>query len=162
MDPPEEGSASFKGAADNKKKAGRGFDGWQENKEEQTMQFGQNNDDLENDLFTQKMLEWLETQVSPDQYKAVEVDERILKSMRYEEVFIVDYSQLSPQWPKKYYKNMVPDVAVTLCDKCCKFFLQDEYEFAYIEKGCCPFCKNVEKDKGVKNVYGSLADMNHR
>jgi hypothetical protein len=30
------------------------------------MAFGQNNDDLENDLFTQKMLEWLETQVSPD------------------------------------------------------------------------------------------------
>ena len=42
MDPPEEGSASFK-AVDNKKKAGaggRGFDGWQENKDEQTMQFG--------------------------------------------------------------------------------------------------------------------------
>jgi hypothetical protein len=51
-----------------------------------------NDDDLENDLFTQKMLEWLETQVSPDTYKAVEVDERILKSLRYEEVFIVDYS----------------------------------------------------------------------
>jgi hypothetical protein len=57
---------------------------------------------------------------------------------------------------------MVPDVAITLCDKCCKFFLQDEYEFAYMEKGCCPFCKNQEKEKGVKNVYGSLADMNHR
>lgn len=61
--------------------------------------------------------------------------------------------------PKKYYRNMVPDVSITLCECCCKFFLQDEYEFAYIEKGYCPFCKNVEKDKGVKNVYGSLADM---
>jgi len=39
------------------------------------------------------MLEWLETQVTPDTYKAIEVDERILRSMRYEEVFIVDYSQ---------------------------------------------------------------------
>jgi hypothetical protein len=38
------------------------------------------------------MLEWLESQVSPDGYKPVEVDERILKSLRYEEVFIVDYS----------------------------------------------------------------------
>lgn len=38
------------------------------------------------------MLEWLETQVSPEHYKAVEVDERILKSMRYEDIFIVDYS----------------------------------------------------------------------
>ena len=54
---------------------------------------------------------------------------------------------------------MVPDVSITMCECCCKFFLQDEYEFAYIEKGHCPFCKNVEKDKGIKNVYGSLADM---
>jgi len=38
------------------------------------------------------MLEWLETQVSPEQYRPVEVDERTLKSMRFEEVFIVDYS----------------------------------------------------------------------
>ncbi len=47
-------------------------------------------DDFENDLFTQKMLEWLETQVSPETYRPVEVDERILRSMRYEEIFIVD------------------------------------------------------------------------
>ena len=52
MDPPEEVAQSFK-AQDNKKK-GKGFDGWQqENRDEQTMVFGgQNNDDLENDLFT--------------------------------------------------------------------------------------------------------------
>lgn len=69
------------------------------------------------------MLEWLETQVSPDTYKPVEVDERILKSLRYEEVFIVDYSQFCPSFPVKLYKNMVPDVAITLCDRCCRFFL---------------------------------------
>lgn len=28
-----------------------------------------------------------------------------------------------------------------------------------MECGHCPFCKHVEKDKGVKNVFGSLADM---
>lgn len=93
------------------------------------------------------MLEWLETQVSAETYKPVEVDETTLKYMRYEEVFIVDYSKFCPKFPKKFYKNMVPDVAITLCERCCKFFLQDEYEFSYIEKGCCPFCKNVEKDK---------------
>jgi intraflagellar transport protein 122 len=80
--------------------------------------------------------------------------------MRFEEVFIVDYSKINPGMPKKYYKNMVPDVSITMCENCCHFFLQDEYEFSYIEKGHCPFCKHVEKDKGVKNVYGSLADMN--
>jgi intraflagellar transport protein 122 len=69
------------------------------------------------------MLEWLETQVSADSYKAVEVDERILKNMRYEEIYIVDYSTLCPNMPRKFYKNMVPDVAITLCDRCCKFFM---------------------------------------
>lgn len=65
MDPPEEGSG-FQPQKNSKKPAKGGFDGWQqENKDEQTMQFGQN-DDLENDLFTNRMLEWLESQVNPD------------------------------------------------------------------------------------------------
>lgn len=159
QDPPEE---SFNGFPGMKAKRGRGHDGWQENGngDEQTLTFNNNQDeDMDNDLFTQKMLEQLETQVNPEASKPVEVDERVLQHLRYEEVFIVDYGKLCPSMPKKYYRNMVPDVSITLCECCCKFFLQDEYEFAYIEKGYCPFCKNVEKDKGVKNVYGSLADM---
>ena len=54
---------------------------------------------------------------------------------------------------------MSPDVAINKCENCQKFFIQDEYEFAYMELGHCPFCKNVEKDKGAKQIYGSLADM---
>jgi len=99
--------------------------------------------------------------INPESTKPVEVDERVLQNMRLEEVYIVDYSKLCPNMPRKFYKNMVPDVSITMCENCCKCFLQDEYEFAYIEKGHCPFCKNVEKDKGVKNVYGSLADMSN-
>ena len=114
---------------------------------------------MENDLFTQKMLQQLESQVNPDSNKPVEVDENVLIHMRYEEVFIVDYSKYSSKMPMKFYKNMVPDVPITMCECCCKFFIQDAYEFAYVEKGHCPFCKHVEKDKGVKNVYGSLSDM---
>jgi intraflagellar transport protein 122 len=105
------------------------------------------------------MLEQLETQVNPDNTKPVEVDERVLMSIKYNDVFVVDLTKFCANLPRRYYKNMVPDVSIKMCDNCCKFFLQDEYEFAYIEKGCCAFCKNVEKDKGVKNVYGSLADM---
>ena len=66
---------------------------------------------------------------------------------------------VSPNLPKRYYKNMVPDVAITMCENCCRFFIQDEYEFAYMEFGHCPFCKHVEKDKGQAKVFGSLADM---
>ena len=79
--------------------------------------------------------------------------------MRFEEVYVVDMSHFSPAVPKRYYKNMSPEIAINKCENCNKFFIQDEYEFAYMELGHCPFCKNVEKDKGVKAVFGSLADM---
>ena len=100
--------------------------------------------------------------MSADSYKPVEVDERILKSMRYEEVFIIDYTYLCPTQPRKYFKNMVPDVSITICDKCCKFFMQDEYEFAYIEKGCCSFCKNIEHLGGITClvVMGEVVSSN--
>lgn len=106
------------------------------------------------------MLEQLQTQTSPETSKPVELDEAVLSSMRYEEVFIVDYTKFCPKIPFRYYKNTIPDVPITMCDNCCKFFIQDDYEYKYVEHGHCPFCKNVEKDKGQKKVYASLADMN--
>ena len=107
------------------------------------------------------MLEQLEGQTSSGSYHPVEVDDSTLSHMRYEEVFIVDHSKFCPNKPVRFFKNMVPEVPITMCEQCCKFFLQDEYEFAYIEKGHCPFCKNVEKDNGVKKVFGSLAEMDN-
>ena len=41
------------------------------------------------DMFTMKLLEKIDTLTGKD-YKPIEVDERILKSMRYEEVYIQD------------------------------------------------------------------------
>jgi len=79
--------------------------------------------------------------------------------MRFEEVYIVDHSHLNSKTPKRYFKNLVPDFAIHMCENCCKFFVLDEYEFAYMEHGYCPFCKHVEKEKGEKQVFGSLADM---
>ena len=112
-----------------------------------------NNQDegIENDLFAQVLLEAgsLPVQVSAD----------VMQSMRFEEVFIQDMSHFSPNYPKRYFKNMVPDVAITKCENCCRFFIQDEYEFTYMELGHCPFCKHVEKDKSQKQVFGSLAEM---
>jgi len=68
------------------------------NGDEQTLTFNNHqDDDMENDLFTQRMLEQLETQVNPDMTKPVEVDERVMMNMRYEEIYIVDYSKLCPK-----------------------------------------------------------------
>ena len=114
---------------------------------------------LENDLFAQCLLENTEQGENPENYKPVRVDENVMRSMRWEEVFIQDMSHFSKNMPKRYFKNMVPDVAIHMCENCGRFFIQDEYEFAYMENGHCPFCKNVEKEKGQTKVFGSLADM---
>ena len=123
------------------------------------MNFEDRHENLDNDIFAQALLDWMDSQVTPENYKPVMVKENVMRHMRYEEVFIQDMSHYCPNYPKRYFKNMVPDVAITKCEQCQKFFIQDEYEFAYMESGHCPFCKNVEKDKGQKQVFGSLADM---
>ena len=123
------------------------------------MNFEDKHENLENDLFAQALLDWMDSQTSPENYKAVVVNENVLKHMCFEEVFIQDNTKYCSSYPKRYFKNMVPDVAICKCESCNKFFIQDEYEFAYMEQGHCPFCRNVEKEKGQKQVFGSLADM---
>jgi len=73
------------------------------------------------------MMEALETQISPELYKPIVADRAVLRSLKKEEVFVVDYTHIHPKFPKKYFKNMVPDVAIHLDNKSGKFFLEDEY-----------------------------------
>ena len=147
QDPPTQGGAS-------------GGRGWNQRVSEQEQVLSMNNDEgLENDLFAQCLLENTEHQATPNSYKPVCVGQDVLQHMRFEEVFVMDMSHFSPNLPKRYFKNMVPDVAIYMCENCCRFFIQDEYEFTYMECGHCPFCKHVEKDKEQTKVFGSLADM---
>ena len=49
------------------------------------------------------------------------------------------------QWPSKaipcsFFKTMIPDVPISLCKACNKFFHQEDFEFAVLQKGHCPFC----------------------
>lgn len=47
----------------------------------------------------------------------------------------------------EFYRNMMPDVPIVLCHSCNHFFHEEDWEFATMSKGACPFCKaNV---KGV-------------
>lgn len=67
MDPPEDPGA--RQVATQPRRGGSNANGWNENNEgeEQTMTFNDDpNDALENDLFTQRMLQWMDTQTSPD------------------------------------------------------------------------------------------------
>ncbi len=92
------------------------------------------------DLFLQKINDSPEL-TGPENYKPVEVDSRLLESMRLEEVFVDDLTAYCAKLPRRYFKNMVPEIPLTQCEKCSHIFLLDEYEFAFLEKKCCPFCR---------------------
>jgi hypothetical protein len=124
------------------------------------MNFQADEDQLTDDVFTQAMLEQMDRLHQPDP-APIRTNERVLQHIRFEEVFVVDYSKINSTIRRRYFKNMVPDVSITCCERCCKFFLQDEYEFAYVAAGHCPFCKNVEKTKDTRKVFGSLADAHN-
>lgn len=121
MDPPEDGMMAAPVKKQNKRNTGP--DGWNQNDgDEQTLQID-HGEDLGNDLFSQKVLEFTDNQTTPEQYRPVVVDEHILKSMRFEEVYVLDLSHFSKAMPKRYFKNMSPEIAIMKCENCCKFFI---------------------------------------
>lgn len=93
--------------------------------------------------FNDRLAEVCDMQITSHEYIPVVVDERIIKSMKYEEVYIIDLTKHCKGMEIKYYKNMMPDEPLKLCKYCFKFFLLDEYELALLDEKKCPFCKNV-------------------
>ena len=83
------------------------------------------------------------------QYTALELDEETIRSLSMDEVFVIDIRHLNSTHPYKYYKNTLPEMDINLCKYCNHFFLQDEYEFAYLERKACPFCR-VAEDKEIE------------
>lgn len=94
-----------------------------------------------------KVSEWADVQMTGEDYRPVAVDESTLLSMRFEDVYILDLTKYCATLPRKYYKNMIPDIDITGCEKCGHFYLVDQYEFAYLEFKACPFCRCKEGDE---------------
>ena len=47
---------------------------------------------------------------------------------------------MPPQAPE-YYRNMMPDVPIVLSHACNHFFHEEDWEFAAMSKGECPFSR---------------------
>lgn len=119
-DPSDDFTGATGKKAVSKQPRGKGVSEWNQ-EQEQVLSFTENAPE-ETDIFTMKLLEKLDTMTGKD-YKPIEVDERVLKSMRLEEVYIQDYSHFNAQYPRRYFKNLVADVAINMCENCCKFFI---------------------------------------
>eukprot|EP00051_Salpingoeca_urceolata_P027998 m.484376 g.484376 ORF g.484376 m.484376 type:complete len:1206 (+) comp23337_c0_seq1:143-3760(+) len=126
----------------------RGSGGWSEKSAGSAQVLSM--DDGEEDEFTKKLMQFSGTGFEP-----VRVDRAILQSLRSTNVLV---QRWSPPLPYRYFCNVMPETAVSMCDSCWKFFHADDYEDMILQHGCCPFCKTPKTPSGdsVKKTVSGL------
>jgi len=119
----------------------RPTDGWNSNDTDgaNVLTFGAGSDPLSglDDPFSRQLMN-LDYQASQKAYAPIRITAAHLKRFRREEVFVV-------QWPghvlrPRFYRNTIPDVAISLCPDCNHFFHTEDFEFESLKRGGCPFC----------------------
>jgi len=98
------------------------------------------------DLFVQKMLDAASYFVPGEPYQPVRIDRETLAELKAEEVYVVDFRKFSPLLPIRYYRSMVPEVAIAVCGSCGHFFHQETWELEFLQNKCCPYCGCKEID----------------
>lgn len=62
----------------------------------------------------------------------------MLRAIDPKEVIII-------KWPSalqtKYYRNLLPELQVTVCPECLQAFHSEDFELQVLQKGYCPFCR---------------------
>lgn len=137
---------------------GAGGDGWEERRHggAETLTFndgGMDGGDVAEDLFVQKMLDAASYFVPGDPYRAVRVDMDTLMDLRPEEVYIVDFRKYSPLLPVRYFRNMIPEMQVSLCRHCGHFYHQETWELEYLQTRSCPFFGSKDVDPTQSGVF---------
>lgn len=79
--------------------------------------------------------------IKTNEYKPIIIGKEVLEGLCVDEVYMIpsDYSK-TPTF--KFYKNMIPEMAITLCDNCFTFYGSEELdEETLTNGGKCLFCK---------------------
>jgi intraflagellar transport protein 122 len=77
-------------------------------------------------------------------FAPVKVDEQMLLGLRKGDVFVCRWPGPAPC---TWWRNMVPEIPIAQCGACNHFFHQEEWEFAVLSKGACPFCRAPQQDE---------------
>lgn len=138
---------SLRGGGSGKKKGAAGqLDQWQETDAGgvQTMSLGNDGDGDDDDdemdgdeLFNRQLLNF----EAGEAYSLIRVDTKTLSSLRKSEVFVVSWP--TPGMRMQFFRNMIPDIAISLCPTCNHFFHEEDFEFSVLQKGHCPFCRSA-------------------
>ncbi|PSN54470.1 Intraflagellar transport protein 122 [Blattella germanica] len=115
--------------------------GWHQSTNDtfQTMQFDDPSPSIA-DPFTARLMSF---ENSGDEFEPVVVNHATLQAMEPSGVLIC-------RWPKplryQYYRNLLPDLQITLCNSCFKFFHVEDFEMQVLQKGHCPFCRSTTRN----------------
>merc|ERR1719444_204214 len=69
-----------------------------------------------------------------------------MAELRPEEVYIVDFRKFSKLLPIRFFRSMIPEVAIAVCGTCGHFFHQETWELEFLQNRCCPYCGSKEID----------------
>jgi len=135
-----------------RRQAGTGSDGWHENTRggAETLTFNDDpmTDEAASDLFVQKMLDAASYFVPGEPHQPVSIDRETLLELKPEEVYVVDFRQYSQLLPVRFYRSLIPEVAIAVCGSCGHFFHQETWELEVLQHSCCPYCGSKEIDSG--------------
>lgn len=91
------------------------------------------------------------------EYIPIVLDAEMIKNLRSNEVFIVRPGNGTLPIHNRYYRNMVPSVAITLCENCNHFFHADDFEFCCMRGKGCPVCRH-KKGSGHVGANDSVLE----
>ncbi|CAL1149722.1 unnamed protein product [Cladocopium goreaui] len=101
---------------------------------------GPSGDNGGTDLFVQKMLDAASYFVPGEPYQPVKIDRETLADLRPQEVYTADFRRFSPLLPVRFFRSMIPEVAIAVCGACGNFFHQETWELEFLQNRCCPYC----------------------
>ncbi|XP_972704.1 intraflagellar transport protein 122 homolog [Tribolium castaneum] len=71
-------------------------------------------------------------------FSPVTVNKKILLAMDSSSVLICKWG---PPLRYQFFKNLLPELQITMCNSCFKAFHVDDFELQLLQKGYCPFCR---------------------
>lgn len=137
-------------------KAAMKRDGWHETDHGggvQTMQFG--DEDILDDedalfadqgpggesLFEQQLSR--QANNNGKKYIPLKLDRATLTSLEPDLVYVQKFPCRSLR--NKYFKTMIPEIHIRMCESCRKFFHEDDFDFEFLKTGGCPVCHYSEE-----------------
>ncbi|XP_056380930.1 intraflagellar transport protein 122 homolog isoform X1 [Hyla sarda] len=100
----------------------------------QTLQLDEDEVIMDDDPFTAK----LSFEQGGSEFVPVIVNRSVLRSMTRRDVMV-------KRWPKplkwQYYRSLLPDVSITMCQSCFQMFHAEDYELLVLQHNCCPYCR---------------------